>query len=101
MDASIGSWCKQRFAAVIFTLDRNNWKRKDGNSKCSFSILGAKLLQTVLFETMDKSVFYNFKPEEEVNQGIAYMLLEMFKLRRYINMLNLKPKIADEFFNQN
>ena len=29
------------------------------------------------------------------------MLLEIFKLRRYINTLNLKPEIAYEFFNQN
>ena len=33
-------------------------------------------------------------------QGIAYLLLEMFKLRRSINMLNMHPEIAKEYFNQ-
>ena len=33
-------------------------------------------------------------------QGIGYLLLEMFKSRRQINLLNVQPKIASEFFNQ-
>ena len=47
---------------------------------------------------MDKSAFYKFKPEEERTQGIAHLLIEMFKIRRKINMLNMYPEIADEYF---
>ena len=38
---------------------------------------------------MDKSAFYKFCHEEEKTQGIAYLLLEMFKIRRTINILNI------------
>ena len=43
---------------------------------------------------MDKSAFYKFKPEEEKMQGIVYLLIEMFKIRRCINMLNMHPEFA-------
>ena len=33
---------------------------------------------------MDKSVFYKFSPGEEKTQGIVYLLIEMFKIRRSI-----------------
>ena len=49
---------------------------------------------------MEKSVFFKFSPEEEKMQGIGYVLLEMFKIRRQINILNMHPEIASEFFNQ-
>ena len=49
-------------------------------------------------EVMDKSVFYKFCHEEERSQGIAYLLLEMFKIRRTINILHLHPNKAEEFF---
>ena len=49
---------------------------------------------------MDKSAFFKFNPEEEKVQGIGYLLLEMFKTRRQINLLNMQPEIASEFFNQ-
>ena len=49
---------------------------------------------------MDKSAFFKFSPEEEKVQGIGYLLLEMFKIRRQINLLNMQPEIASEFFNQ-
>ena len=49
---------------------------------------------------MDKSAFFKFSPEEEKMQGIGYLLLEMFKIRRQINLLNMQPEIASEFFNQ-
>ena len=38
----------------------------------------------LLNEVMDKSAFYKFCPEEEKTQGISYLLLEMFKIRRHI-----------------
>ena len=49
---------------------------------------------------MDKSAFFKFSSEEEKVQGIGYLLLEMFKIRRQINVLNMQPEIASEFFNQ-
>ena len=52
----------------------------------------------MLNEIMDKSAFYKFKPEEERTQGIVHLLIEMFKIRRKINMLNMYPEIADEYF---
>ena len=36
----------------------------------------------MLNEIMDKSAFYKFKPEEESTQGIAHLLIEMFKIRK-------------------
>ena len=49
---------------------------------------------------MDKLAFFKFSPEEEKVQRIGYLLLEMFKIRRQINMLIMQPEIASEFFNQ-
>ena len=49
---------------------------------------------------MDKSVFYTFRPEEEINQGTAYILLESFKIRICINVINGNPEVAAEFFNK-
>ena len=49
---------------------------------------------------MDKSVFFKFNPEEEKEQGIASLLLEMFKIRRQINVLNMQLEISSKFFNQ-
>ena len=54
----------------------------------------------LLNEIMDKSAFLKFKPEEEKMQGIGYLCLEMFKIRRQINLLNMQPEIASIFFNQ-
>ena len=54
----------------------------------------------LLNEVMDKSAFYKFKPEEEKMQGIGYLFLEMFKIRRQINILNMQPEMASKFFNQ-
>jgi len=54
----------------------------------------------LLNEVMDKSTFFKFKPEEEKVQGIGYLLLEMYKIRRQINILNMQPNIASKFFNQ-
>ena len=52
----------------------------------------------MLNEIMDKSAFYGFNHEEEKTQGIAYLLIEMFKIRRSINILNMHPEVADEYF---
>ena len=49
---------------------------------------------------MDKSAFFKFKPEEEKVQGIGYLLLEMYKIRRQINILNMQVEIVSKFFNQ-
>ena len=64
----------------------------------AFQFWEQKDFNTMLKEIMDKSAFYKFKPEEERMQGIAYLLIEMFKLRRSINTLNMHPEIADEYF---
>ena len=32
-------------------------------------------------------------------QGIAYLLIDMFKIRRNINMLYIHPEMAHEYFN--
>ena len=55
--------------------------------------------RSMLTEIMDKSAFYGFNREEEKTQGIAYLLIEMFKIRRSINALNMHPEMAAEFFN--
>ena len=47
---------------------------------------------------MDKSAFYKFCPEEEKTQGIAYLMIEMFQIRRSINILNMHPEKAEEYF---
>ena len=52
----------------------------------------------MLNEILDKSAFYEFNREEEKTQGIAYLLIEMFKIRRSINILDLHPEVADEYF---
>ena len=49
---------------------------------------------------MDKSAFFKFSPEEEKEQGIGYLLLEMFKIRRQINVLNMQPEIASKINEQ-
>ena len=54
----------------------------------------------LLMEVMDKSAFFKFSPEEEKMQGISYLLLEMFKIRRQINVLSMQPEIASIFFDQ-
>jgi hypothetical protein len=38
---------------------------------------------------MDESAFFKFSPEKEKMQGIGYFLLEMFKIRRQIDILNM------------
>ena len=48
----------------------------------------------LLNEVMDKSAFFKFSPDEEKMQGISYLLLKMFKIRRHISMLNMQPEIA-------
>ena len=54
----------------------------------------------LLNEVMDKSAFFKFKPEEEKVQGIGYLFLEMFKIRRQITVLNVQPETASMFFSQ-
>ena len=49
---------------------------------------------------MDKPAFFKFSPQEEKVQGDGYLLLEMFKIRRQINLLNMQPEIVSELFNQ-
>ena len=53
----------------------------------------------MLNEIIDRSAFYKIcHEEEEKTQGIAYLLLEMFKIRRSINILNMHPEKAEEYF---
>ena len=65
--------CKQRMAIPI----------------AAFQFWGQKDYRTLLFQKMDNSVFFKFTPDEEINPGIAYMLLEILQLCTCINMLNL------------
>ena len=54
----------------------------------------------LLTEVMNKSAFFKSSPEEEKHQGIAYLFLEMFKIRRQINVLNMQQEVASKFYNQ-
>ena len=54
--------------------------------------------KAMLKELIDKSVYYKFNPGEEKTQGIAYLLIEMFKIRRSISILYMHPDMADEYF---
>ena len=64
----------------------------------AFQFWEQKDFSEMLKEIMDKSAFYKFCHEGENSQGIAYLLLEMFKIRRIINILNMHPEKAEEFF---
>ena len=64
----------------------------------AFQFWEQKDFKEMLNEVMDKSALYKFCHEEEESQGIAYMLLEMFKIRRTISVLNANPDQAEEFF---
>ena len=64
----------------------------------AFQFWEQKEFKKMLNEVMDKSAFYKFCHEEEESQGIAYLLLEMFKIRRTISVLNTNPDQAEEFF---
>ena len=48
----------------------------------------------LLIEVMDKSAFFKFSPEEAEMQEIGHLLLEMFEIRRQINILNMQSEIA-------
>ena len=54
--------------------------------------------KAILKEKIDKSLLYKFSPGEEETQEIAYLLIEMFKIRRSLNILNMHPEMADEYF---
>ena len=58
----------------------------------AFQFWEQKDFSEMLKEIMDKSAFYKFCHEVEKSQGIAYLLLEMFKIRRIINILNMHPE---------
>ena len=45
-------------------------------------------------------MFNKFSPEEEKIQRIAHLLIEMFKIRRSINILNMHPEKADKYFKR-
>ena len=66
----------------------------------AFRFWEQKDFKELLTEVMDKSAFFKINPEEEKDQGIAYLFLEMFKIRRQINVLNMQPEVASKFFNQ-
>ena len=59
----------------------------------AFQFWEQKDFKEMLNEIMDTSAFYKLSPREEKTQGIAYLLIEMFKFRRSIqkkqmNILN-------------
>ena len=66
----------------------------------AFRFWEQKDFKELLTEVMDKSAFFKINPEEEKDQGIAYLFLEMFKIRRQINVSNMQPELASRFFNQ-
>ena len=66
----------------------------------AFRFWEQKDFKELLMEVIDNSAFFKSNPEEEKEQGIAYLLLEMFKIRRQINVLNMQPETASKFFNQ-
>ena len=41
---------------------------------------------------------FKAKLNETKTQGIAYLLMEMFKIRRSKNILHMHPEKADEYF---
>ena len=47
---------------------------------------------------MDKTALFKSWPEEELNQGIASMLLNLFKIKRCINLFNMYLNLATENF---
>ena len=49
---------------------------------------------------MEKYTFNKFNPGEGKTQGIVYLLIEMFKIRRNSNTLNMHPEMAKEYFKQ-
>ena len=63
----------------------------------AFQFLEQQDFKAFLNETMDKSVFYKVNPGEEKTQGIGYLLIEMFKIRRNINKINMHPQMAKEY----
>jgi len=62
----------------------------------AFQFWKQKEFKEMLNEVMDKSTFDKFCHEEEESQGIAYMLLEMFKIRRTISVLNANTRIKQK-----
>ena len=44
-------------------------------------------------------MFYAFRPDEEINQGIVYILPESLKIRRCITLVHKNPEIAEDLFN--
>ena len=49
-------------------------------------------------ETMEKRL--SISSEAEQNQRIASILLEMYKIRRCVNMLNSNPEMAEEYLKR-
>ena len=55
-------------------------------SVASFEFCDQADFKDLLTKEWKKSAFYKFRPEAERNQGIALILLEMFKIRRSIKV---------------
>ena len=86
---------------LLFSLSTERIEKERLNIPvAAFRFWEQKEFKELLHETTDKSALYKFKPEEEKMQGIVYLLIEMFKIRRCIKMLNMYPEIAKEFFSQ-
>ena len=66
----------------------------------AFKFWDQKEFKSLLSEIMETSAFYKFQVEEEQIQGIVYILIEMFKIRRCMNMLDIHPEFATQYFNQ-
>ena len=69
-------------------------------SVAAFQFWEQSELKSSLNETMDKSAFYKFRPEAEKLQGCVFIMIEMLKIRRSTNILNMRPEMVKEYFNQ-
>ena len=80
------------------TIDRLE-KEKLSIPVAAFKFWEQKDFGAMLREIMDKSAFYKFCHEEEKSQGFVHLLLEMFKIRRTINILHENPEKATNTLN--
>ena len=85
-------------AFIHVACNKPNRKRKVEYPDSAFRFLEENHFRKMLNEIMDKSAFYGFHHTEEKSQRIAYLLIEMFKIRSSINILNMHPEKAAEYF---
>ena len=93
--------CKAEKWPLLYSLSMEKIEKERLNIPvAAFRFWEQQDFKELLNEVMDKSAFFKFSPDEEKMQGIGYLLLEMFKIRRHIHMLKMQLEIASEFFSQ-